>query len=261
MGFLCRPGSEDENTMWYTIDQWAINAGRDYLYNDHIHYSGKLTHATLFQVLNTICPKLGIDPDFIVAYANRIIFTGAYDHYNIYFADKGGYLHKFLEKLDFVVDLNKKIEIYADGLDGDKTMIAGRASSNACLDFFLNMKLSIPNTDAPASDNTTSGGDNSTVPAPQKPALKRLAIMYDLPESDFNQLFKSDNGDSDISPTACSDHNIVKGSGRTVYLLENYRKRAFMSFQAFASRGFDFSNLVALHDWMLELIPDGPNLE
>jgi hypothetical protein len=197
-----------------------------------------------------ICPQFGIDRDFMEAHANRIIYTGAYDHYNIYFADNGGYLHKFLETVNFIVDPNKK----ADGLDGDKTMTAGRASSNTCLDLFLNMEIPDPH-----ADTTNNAAAQET--EKKKPSFKHLEVIYDLPESDFQKLFKSDTPDADIHPTACTEHNIVKGSSRTVYLIENYRKRTFMSFQAFASRGFDFSNLVPMHDWMLALIPDGANLE
>lgn len=51
-----RPGSEEGRERWYTIDQWAINENRERMYNDHVHYVGKLTHATLQQVLNLLCP-------------------------------------------------------------------------------------------------------------------------------------------------------------------------------------------------------------
>lgn len=55
---LWQPGSEDKP--WYTIDQWAINSNREYLYNDHVHFNGMLTHAMLHQVLNELCPGGGI---------------------------------------------------------------------------------------------------------------------------------------------------------------------------------------------------------
>lgn len=51
------PGSEDKP--WYTVDQWQINQGRFNLYDDRVHYNGKLTHAALHQVLNEICPGGG----------------------------------------------------------------------------------------------------------------------------------------------------------------------------------------------------------
>lgn len=44
---------------WYTIDQVAINENRDHLYNDHIHFNGALTHATLTQMLNEVCVGRG----------------------------------------------------------------------------------------------------------------------------------------------------------------------------------------------------------
>lgn len=52
-----RPDSSERP--WYTIDQWPINQGRHYLYNDHVHFNGPLTHAMLHQVLNELCPGGG----------------------------------------------------------------------------------------------------------------------------------------------------------------------------------------------------------
>ena len=49
-------GCSNEDRPWYTIDQWAINEGRSHLYQDHLHFNGKLTHAMLHQVLNEVCP-------------------------------------------------------------------------------------------------------------------------------------------------------------------------------------------------------------
>ena len=46
----------------HTIDQAAINAGRNHLYNDGIHYQGLLTHATLQQLFNTLCPDTPLTP-------------------------------------------------------------------------------------------------------------------------------------------------------------------------------------------------------
>ena len=56
---LTRPGSEERDEMWYTIDQWEINTDRGNLYNDHVHYVGPLTIATLTQMLNVVCPSEG----------------------------------------------------------------------------------------------------------------------------------------------------------------------------------------------------------
>lgn len=53
--------THQHHEQWYTIDQWAINANRNHYYNDHIHYVGPLTHATLYQVLNRVCPNSGHD--------------------------------------------------------------------------------------------------------------------------------------------------------------------------------------------------------
>ena len=58
-----QPNSEPEDQMWYTIDQWAINKGRNHLYNDDIHFVGPLNSATVHQVLNMLCPGGGEDAD------------------------------------------------------------------------------------------------------------------------------------------------------------------------------------------------------
>ena len=49
----------DVEKKWYVIDQWAINLNRDKIYNDHVHFNGNLEQATLYQVLNTLCPGQG----------------------------------------------------------------------------------------------------------------------------------------------------------------------------------------------------------
>ncbi len=61
-------GSEEKP--WYTIDQWAINEGRSHMYQDHLHFNGPLTHATLHQMLNELCPGQGI-PDSNGAWPNK----------------------------------------------------------------------------------------------------------------------------------------------------------------------------------------------
>lgn len=56
-----RPSNSSNATRtWYTIDQWAINEGRETtFYNDHVHFNGALTSAMLHQVLNELCPNGG----------------------------------------------------------------------------------------------------------------------------------------------------------------------------------------------------------
>jgi hypothetical protein len=56
---LYRPDSSQRP--WYTVDQWEINRNRHGFYNDHVHFSGKLTKAMLHQVLNELCPGGGRD--------------------------------------------------------------------------------------------------------------------------------------------------------------------------------------------------------
>jgi hypothetical protein len=45
--------------MWYVIDQGAINTGRFHMYEDHIHFQGPLTLASLYNIFNVVCaPKV-----------------------------------------------------------------------------------------------------------------------------------------------------------------------------------------------------------
>lgn len=63
-----------EGHPWYVIDQRAINEGRDHYYNDALHYVGPLTIASLTQVLNTVCPRLGeLDRVHATAFVGSII--------------------------------------------------------------------------------------------------------------------------------------------------------------------------------------------
>jgi hypothetical protein len=95
-------GSQPRN--WHTIDQWAINEGRDHLYNDHVHFNGKLESAMLHQVLNSICPGAGdkgnsgeIWPN--KTYANRLVCIGN-NNTQCYYGSADGYLQR-LEVVPF----------------------------------------------------------------------------------------------------------------------------------------------------------------
>lgn len=47
--------NNDPSHPWFTIDQWSINKGREHLYNDHIHYIGNLTDATINNIVSELC--------------------------------------------------------------------------------------------------------------------------------------------------------------------------------------------------------------
>eukprot|EP00981_Chlorochromonas_danica_P008060 scaffold1949_cov176-Ochromonas_danica.AAC.3 len=82
-------------TPWYFIDQWAINSGRTAFpyYNDHIHYDGPLSHATLYQMLNELCPGGGIqDANYLLSsHVGEIMYSS--DKPNMfYFITRGLYV-------------------------------------------------------------------------------------------------------------------------------------------------------------------------
>ena len=53
-----KPTPEQERP-WYFVDQWPINHGRHEHYDDHVHFNGILTVATVQQVLNELCTGAG----------------------------------------------------------------------------------------------------------------------------------------------------------------------------------------------------------
>lgn len=56
------------------------------------------------------------------------------------------------------------------------------------------------------------------------------------------------------------DETLLRGSSKSVFVMKDGRRYAFYSFNAFASRGYDFANVRAISDMNLEEIPLGGNL-
>jgi len=102
MAQVLQTESVEPSRMWYTIDQWAINEGRDYLYQDHIHFNGPLTLATLHSMLNELCPNGG-NKDMINTWPQpqlrnhvvvmRFISSSSSTASVVYFIDDSGYRH------------------------------------------------------------------------------------------------------------------------------------------------------------------------
>lgn len=59
---LSKTWGSQQKRIWYTIDQMAINKGREHMYVDHIHFPGMLTFAALHIILNTLCPSASRHP-------------------------------------------------------------------------------------------------------------------------------------------------------------------------------------------------------
>lgn len=74
------PGSTQDESVWYTIDQWAINANRNHYYNDHVHYNGPLTHAMLHQVFHLLCPTLGLSREQQDLWQSHLIVVNRHHH-------------------------------------------------------------------------------------------------------------------------------------------------------------------------------------
>lgn len=97
MAEVLQTESVEPSHMWYTIDQWAINEGRDYLYQDHIHFNGPLTLATLHCMLNELCPGGGNKdlPNYWPSphLQNQIITSSSLTSSSHYYIDTLGYRH------------------------------------------------------------------------------------------------------------------------------------------------------------------------
>ena len=96
---------------WHTIDQWAINEDREYLYNDHVHFNGKLELAMLHQVLNILCPGGG-DPGNSgdiwpnMTFAHHLVCVD--NRTECYLGDSEGYL-QLLDAIPFYLSNFTKI--------------------------------------------------------------------------------------------------------------------------------------------------------
>ena len=99
---LWTPSSVNSHDQWYTIDQWAINEGRNHLYDDSLHFNGPLSDATVQQVLNELCPNQGSDKtpiDWSKPELNDTIIrvtNPSNDNDNLYYISVFGYRHKVL---------------------------------------------------------------------------------------------------------------------------------------------------------------------
>jgi len=93
-----------DHPQWHFIDQRRINAGRESLYNDDLHYNGPLSLATIQEVLNKLCPegsahapgKRAHTPTEIVSWArtdlaHHVVVGRAGDEAVFYFVSGEGY--------------------------------------------------------------------------------------------------------------------------------------------------------------------------
>jgi len=170
---------------WYEIDQWAINENRDKFYNDHVHFNGPLTFATLHQVLNVMCPGNGI------SYGNTTL-SGKVIHHaqgntsSFFLTDNEGCLHKMIGNM-------------------------------SCLQMLKSMKPTL--------------------------VLTMLEIKKTCKGNDFKDI--------------CIDKTLVKGSSRSVYMIEGSKRREFQNSNIFISMGFEFDQVLSIDDWTLQQIPEG----
>jgi len=99
---LWTPSSVNIRDQWWTIDQWKINQNRDHLYDDNLHFPGPLADATVYQVLNEVCPNQGDNKpilDWSSPSLNDSIITVINPDTsadNFYYISIYGYRHKVL---------------------------------------------------------------------------------------------------------------------------------------------------------------------
>jgi len=175
---------------WYTISQWSINEGRDHLYNDHVHWNGPLTFATLHQVLNTICPGEGLE------FRNNSL-AGSIIHHA---TQQGNISSYFL------------------------------ADDDSCLHRIIGNMSCLP---------TLKETHPSVVLTTYE--VKKICKRYDF---------------RDI----CIDRTLIKGTPKSVYMIERGKRREFSNVDVFVSMGFEFSDVINIDDWTLNQIPLGEPL-
>jgi hypothetical protein len=209
--------SADEENSWFTIDQWAINENRNHYYNDHVHFNGPLTHAMLTQVLNLLCPDLGLKAD--------------------YFHDLETHLIQVDRKS---TSLNEQAANTA-GTTASSTASSSSSEKNE-IEFYIYERKAdtihlIPKECLPylKTRNTFDISDTE---------IKLMKKGADFPPFLCEEPPKQPKV---VRPV----------SSRSVYLVENRQKRIFNSGEIFEKKGFEWNQIVVIEDWAAEMIPDG----
>jgi hypothetical protein len=236
-------GSEDKP--WYVIDQWAINQGRSYMYNDHLHFNGPLTHAMLHQVLNLQCPNGGI-PDS----------NGAWP---------------------LTSDYWDKVIVAIDNIDNTTTV----ATTTLYYCMHDNGKLlkitpSLPGQLGqglgPATTTATSTETTTTIAIAGKltePTTDMVQSKYNIPSwlSSKSVIIQSIQSLQyvlrDKTPLPIIKNGMVlKGtSDRSVYLIENGLKREFPNGDVFVKHGFEWEQIVVIPDFVKDLLSNGAPMQ
>ena len=194
---------------WYTISQWAINEGRDHLYNDHVHWNGPLTFATLHQVLNTICPGEGLEfrNDSL---AGSIIHHPTQGNTSSFFlADNDGCLHRIIGNMSCLPVLKATHPAVVLTTNEVKKICKRYDFRDICIDRTL-----------------------------VKGTLTSFIIII-------------------ITIIITMIIIIVKGTPKSVYMIEKGVRRELSNVNAFVAMGFEFSDVISIDDWTLQQIPVG----
>lgn len=207
MAQVLQTESVEPSKMWYTIDQWAINEGRDYLYQDHIHFNGPLTLATLQNMLNELCPGGGNKnmPNSWPQPRWRDHVTVSPTTGTIYYIDDSGYRHSVQ-----------------------------------------------PSPDKPISSGSGSGSDSNLLPwfLRTKPILR-------LQDHEIQDIAASDAP----VPYIKEDCLVRPNNNKQVYWVKDGKKMGFPNGQIFMAHGFDFSQILVMDPWIVDIIPLGEDVQ
>jgi hypothetical protein len=92
----------------------------------------------------------------------------------------------------------------------------------------------------------------------KQPSAHYHSDSFAQPHIHYSKNSKAGNDLSLIQALGYPDGSLLKGSGRSIYLIKGQQKREFGSFDAFRNMGLDSSQVVKISDEELDEIPLGP---
>ena len=196
---IWHPSTFTDDMRWYHIDQYNINKGRTELYNDGLHFIGPLSHATVHQVLNQMCPDEGVA----------------------------------MKTFPIPKHKNQIILITKNGRKSD-TVLEGYVVDDMGLFFKFPQEIGI---------------------CPK--ALKHEGVVY-MTSDDISKMSPIISAFPDI----CKNETLIRriSTSREIFGVFDDGVSLFNSFQAFATRGYDFANVRAIGSKYFDMFKSGPLL-
>lgn len=206
---------------WFIIDQWAINEGRNFLYNDRIHFAGPLTDASLQQIMNSLCPGRGKPVAFPVALPTSPELVG---------------------KLVLVTKINEE----GGGVTSERGVFKRLDGVNMPVGWTERSKYEYFTVNPAGYLQKHFNASSRCIDILQHTGVLEISkdVLQLLP------LASSEIGD------ICKERSLFRPSSqKSVYAIKDGHKLAFKNRNDFVSQGFDFGDVVTIDDWLFDLIP------